>query len=231
MRTRSTLTEGQRERLVELFEAAMGSTAASNRRDVGYGATKKLYDRCRLHGRLCLMEKPTKTAYSFEVKKEVVQRYLAGETGMNLAAEFHLSSKVLVKSWSSVRQVLFHAQLLAGPPRVRTQRVPLKDRVGSVNGPFAQFLLQYLERQEVTCARITVSSLATRLAHFGQFVTTIDPSPASPAQLTRCTHIEPYLVSRPRSPNTKSSGILSVAEQARRIRATENFLREITEWR
>lgn len=47
MRTRSTLTEGQRERLVELFEAAMGSTAASNRRDVGYRATKKLYDRCR----------------------------------------------------------------------------------------------------------------------------------------------------------------------------------------
>ncbi|WP_417366536.1 transposase [Glutamicibacter arilaitensis] len=46
------------------------------------------------------MEKPTKTAYSFEVKKEVVQRYLAGEAGMDLAAEFHLSSKELVKSWA-----------------------------------------------------------------------------------------------------------------------------------
>lgn len=141
-----------------------------------------------------------------------------------------VSARPLLVLCSSVRQVLFHPQLLAGPPHVRTQRVPLKDRVGAVHGPFAQFLLQYLERKEVTCTRKTVSSLATRLVHFGLFVTTVDPSLASPAQLTRCTHIEPYLVSLPRSPNTKSSGILSVAEQARRIRAAENFLREITEW-
>lgn len=100
MRTRSTLTEHQRERLVELFEAGMGATAASNRLNVRYTATEKLYSRWRLHGRLCLMEKPTKTAHSFEIKKEVVQRYLAGETGMDLAAEFHLSSKVLVKNWA-----------------------------------------------------------------------------------------------------------------------------------
>lgn len=93
MHKRSTLTEDQRERLVELFESGMGATAASNRLDVGYEATKKLYNRWRLHGRLCLMEKPTKTAHSFETKKEVVQRYLAGETTMNLAAEFRLSSR------------------------------------------------------------------------------------------------------------------------------------------
>ncbi len=100
MRTRSTLTEGQREHLVELFESGIGYVAASNRMNVSPYATEKLYDRWRLHGRLCLMEKPTKTAYSFEVKKEVVQRYLAGEAGMDLAAEFHLSSKELVKSWA-----------------------------------------------------------------------------------------------------------------------------------
>lgn len=99
MRTRSTLTENQRERLVELFEAGMGPGAASNRLNVGHGATEKFYNRWRLHGRLCLMEKPTKTAHSFETKKEVVQRYLAGETTMNLAAAFHLSSNTLVKTW------------------------------------------------------------------------------------------------------------------------------------
>ncbi|MGP4981279.1 transposase [Glutamicibacter arilaitensis] len=99
MRKRSLFTEDQRVRLVELFEAGMGATAASNRLNVRYSATEKLYNRWRLHGRLCLMENPTKTAYSFETKKEVVQRYLAGETTMNLAVEFHISSNVLVQTW------------------------------------------------------------------------------------------------------------------------------------
>ncbi|KUM30695.1 transposase [Arthrobacter sp. EpRS66] len=99
MRSRSTLTENQRERLVELFEAGLGATAASNRLNVSYGATERLFNRWRLHGRLCLMEKPTKSAHSFETKKEVVQRYLAGEPTMDLAAEFHLSSNDLVKVW------------------------------------------------------------------------------------------------------------------------------------
>lgn len=100
MRTRSTLTEGQRERLVELFEAGMGAAVAASELNVRYYATEKLYARWRLHGRLCLMEKPTKTQYSFETKKEVVDRYLAGETGMDLAAEFHISSKGLVQTWA-----------------------------------------------------------------------------------------------------------------------------------
>lgn len=46
------------------------------------------------------MEKPTKQQYSFEIKKEVVERHLAGETRMDLAREFDLSSDQLVKDWS-----------------------------------------------------------------------------------------------------------------------------------
>ncbi|MBP1327447.1 transposase-like protein [Leucobacter exalbidus] len=48
------------------------------------------------------MERPTKTQYSFEIKKEVVTRFLAGETRPALAQEFQLSSPDLVSSW--VRQ-------------------------------------------------------------------------------------------------------------------------------
>ncbi|WP_271394490.1 helix-turn-helix domain-containing protein [Neomicrococcus lactis] len=44
--------------------------------------------------------KPTKASYSFEVKKEVVSRYLAGEKAMDLAAEFGLSSVALIRSWA-----------------------------------------------------------------------------------------------------------------------------------
>ncbi|QGU00978.1 Transposase [Corynebacterium kalinowskii] len=45
------------------------------------------------------MEKPTKQQYSFEVKKEVVDRFNAGESKMDLAREFGLSSDQLATSW------------------------------------------------------------------------------------------------------------------------------------
>jgi len=46
------------------------------------------------------VEKPTKQQYSFEIKKEVVERHLAGETRMDLARVFALSSDQLVKDWT-----------------------------------------------------------------------------------------------------------------------------------
>ncbi len=100
MRARSSLSEYQREQLVELFEQGMGYTAAANALGVSKYAARMLYRRFKLHGRLCLVEKPTKQQYSFEIKKEVVQRYLAGETRMDLAREFGLSSDQLVKDWT-----------------------------------------------------------------------------------------------------------------------------------
>ena len=100
LRARSSLSEYQREQLVELFEQGMGYTAAANALGVSKYAARMLCRRFKLHGRLCLVEKPTKQQYTFEVKKEVVQRYLAGETKMDLAREFNLSSDQLVSYWS-----------------------------------------------------------------------------------------------------------------------------------
>lgn len=99
MRARSSLTTQQREQLVTLFEAGIGSWAASSSMDVSRDAVRKLERRWILHGRLCLMEYPSKRVYPFETKKEVVDRFLAGETAMELAAEFALSSDQLVKTW------------------------------------------------------------------------------------------------------------------------------------
>ena len=45
------------------------------------------------------MRKPSNQSYSFDVKKEVVERFLAGETRMELAREFALSSPGIVKRW------------------------------------------------------------------------------------------------------------------------------------
>lgn len=99
MRARSTLSEYQREQLVDLFEQGNGYKSAASKMKVGSRAAERLYERWRLHGRLCLMEKPTKAKYSFETKKEIVDRFLAGETGRELAAEFNVSSNLLVADW------------------------------------------------------------------------------------------------------------------------------------
>lgn len=78
----------------------MGYGAAATALGVSKYAARMLCRRFKLHGRLCLVEKPTKQQYSFEIKKEVVQRHLAGETAMDLAREFGLSSEQLVSGWS-----------------------------------------------------------------------------------------------------------------------------------
>lgn len=101
MRARSSLSEEQREQLVGLFEQDLGFAAAASRIGVRHDPARSLYRRWFLHGRLCLVEKPTKKQYSFEVKKEVVDRFLAGETRMDLAKEFELSSPQQVKGWVS----------------------------------------------------------------------------------------------------------------------------------
>lgn len=100
MRAGSSLSEVQREQLVELFEQGMGYMAASRVLGVSRYAARSLYRRFQLRGRLCLVEKPYKQHYSFEVKKEVVERYLAGESRMDLARQFDLASDQLVKDWA-----------------------------------------------------------------------------------------------------------------------------------
>lgn len=99
MRSRSSLSESQREQLVDLFEQGAGAKAAAQSLGVSRHAARLLESRFKLHGRLCLVEKPTKQTYSFEIKKEVVSRNLAGESRMDLAWEFGLSSDFLVKDW------------------------------------------------------------------------------------------------------------------------------------
>ena len=77
----------------------MGAQAAAKACGASKDSARILYRRFLLHGRLCLVEKPIKQQYSFEIKKEVVERFIAGETKMNLAREFGLSSDQLVRGW------------------------------------------------------------------------------------------------------------------------------------
>lgn len=95
----SSLSEQQRELLVGFFEQGVGYAAAATQVGVKTGPARLLFRRWKLNGRICLMKKPKNKSYSYDVKKEVVKRFLAGETRMDLAEEFGLSSHGIVQLW------------------------------------------------------------------------------------------------------------------------------------
>lgn len=129
----------------------------------------------------------------------------------------------------SAHQVLFHLGILDDPPPPHHGRDPLERRMAGVAEPLRARFVAYLDRKRVTCTAHTVSSLATRLAHFGRFLAETDPTLGSLAGLDRCRHIEPYLVALTQA-TSRCGGRLSVAEQARRTYAVANFLAEVAEW-
>ena len=100
MQPNSSLTTPQREQLVDLFESGLGYVAAASRYGFSSAVVKHFHRRWMLHGRLCLVESKTKSSFPFEIKKEVVERFLAGATKMELAAEFELRSVQLVTTWT-----------------------------------------------------------------------------------------------------------------------------------
>nr|CAB0761608.1 transposase [Corynebacterium diphtheriae]CAB0873075.1 transposase [Corynebacterium diphtheriae] len=85
---------------MELFEQGYGATAVANRLGVKQRQVQRLEGRIRLHGRLCLVSKPTKKQHSFDTKMEILRRHKAGETRSDLAQEFGLSSPDLISHWA-----------------------------------------------------------------------------------------------------------------------------------
>jgi integrase len=130
---------------------------------------------------------------------------------------------------SNTRRVLFHLQILSAPPAA-AGAMTFTDRLREVAPPIRTALVAYLERKRATCVPKTVSSLATRLMHFGVFLTRIDPALRSVANLQRRRHIEPYLSAQVDAINTKTKEVISVAERSRRVLALAGFLTDITEW-
>jgi hypothetical protein len=65
----------------------------------------------------------------------------------------------------------------------------------------------------------TVSSLATRLMHFGRFLTKTDPGLTGLAALDCRRRIEPYLASLADAVNSKNDGMISIGERHCRVRA------------
>jgi transposase len=58
-----------------------------------------LYDQRRLRGDDVLVTRPVRATFTFLFKAEMVHRALGGETYMDLAKEFDLSSTRLIQRW------------------------------------------------------------------------------------------------------------------------------------
>lgn len=98
---RSPLSEDQREAAVAWFEKGIADSAAARLLGVPQSPVKELYLRWRIHGRGVLVARRTKQVYPFELKLELVERFIAGETAQELAAEAGLSSSGLLKNWAA----------------------------------------------------------------------------------------------------------------------------------
>ncbi|MFZ0664853.1 MAG: tyrosine-type recombinase/integrase [Acidimicrobiales bacterium] len=127
-------------------------------------------------------------------------------------------------------RVLFHMEVLDGLPEPQNLPLTFDERLADAPEELRPRFVDYLERKLGTCRPKTVGSLATRLSHFGRFIAEIDPLISSFAELERCRHIEPYLNSVASAVSSKTGKPITTADQARRILALGNFLRDISEW-
>lgn len=130
----------------------------------------------------------------------------------------------------SARQVLFHLDILDSPNPPALVPLSLEQRMVDVPEPLQEAFVGYLRRKSATCRPKTVSSLATRLSHFGRFLGEIDPDLTSLAGLDRRRHIEPFITSLLDATSMTTGDPISIADRARRIHAVSNFLAEIAEW-
>ena len=126
--------------------------------------------------------------------------------------------------------VLFHLGIIEEPPPPSQEPESFESRLAGCHPNLRPAFVAYLERKLGTCRPKTVSSLATRLAHFGRFLADTDPALESLAGLHRQRHIEPYLNSVAHSSSATTGKAITVADQDRRIRAVGHMLAEITEW-
>jgi transposase-like protein len=102
MAERRSMSETQRRAVVTLFAAGYGRDAVARQVGVSVNAVRDLHDRWRLHGGDALVSHARRAAYTFETKREVVARFLAGESKMALAQAFGLSSPKLVATWTRI---------------------------------------------------------------------------------------------------------------------------------
>src|SRR2546425_4983509 len=117
-----------------------------------------------------------------------LEQAIAEKEGRSAAGRLHHYRGALFAS----REVLYHLGVLSEPPSyLRLARGTWIERMAGVPPPLQATFAAYLERLSGTHAPGTLTSRATRLAHFGRFLTGCDPDLTSLAGLDRPRHIQP----------------------------------------
>lgn len=115
MRRDSTLSAAQRAAAVAWFETGHSRTYVARRLGGSRDAVRALHDRWRVRGKEALVTRRERRSYTFAEKSALVQRVLAGETKLAVAAEAGLSSPKLLANWLRVYQRLGDAGLQPKP--------------------------------------------------------------------------------------------------------------------
>lgn len=97
----TSLTGAQRVAAVGWFELGLSDWATARRLGVARTPVKRLLRRWSLHGPEVLVDAPRRS-YSFELKRDLVRRFLAGEDPEALAREGGLSSALLLRKWAGL---------------------------------------------------------------------------------------------------------------------------------
>ncbi|MHB8593381.1 MAG: tyrosine-type recombinase/integrase [Acidimicrobiales bacterium] len=99
-----------------------------------------------------------------------------------------------------------------------------------VNEGLRRSMVAYLERLLATLTRSRVTGTACELAHFGRFLTSIDPDLSSFSDLDRRRHVEPYLSAVAAAQHYRSGEPIAISTQRSRIQVVGRMLDAMTEW-
>lgn len=132
----------------------------------------------------------------------------------------------------ATRAVLYH---LGGPmSQVPNRSIPEQwswhQHLDGVTEELRQTMAAYLDRLSATLSRSTVSGTASELAHFGRFLTGVDPKLTSFARLDRRRHIEPYLSTVATAINQRTGAPVAISTRRSRIQVVGRMLEAMAEW-
>lgn len=190
---------------------------------LGFSARTRLANGSQVPARLLIQAGKPMEAFTLDDLSEFTHACQEREQRTGKSHRHYLSAI------SMAHRVLFHLGIIDAPPRTGGP-VPFEERLANVTAPLRAELIAYLERKRATCERKTVSAMATRLKHFGEFLTKIDPTLMSVKDVDRRRHIEPFLTSLIDTVCEKDGKPISIGDRNRRVVAVSTFFTDITEW-
>ncbi|MGC9156389.1 MAG: tyrosine-type recombinase/integrase [Ferrimicrobium sp.] len=132
----------------------------------------------------------------------------------------------------NTRRVLYHlgAPVCQVPRRTSPQRWSWDQHLVGVNEGLTRLIASYLDHLGATLSRSRVKGTACELAHFGRFLTSIDPQLSSFSDLDRQTHIEPYLNAVALAVNPHTGDPIAISTHRGRVQVVGRMLDSMVEW-